>query len=48
MKLVSPHVTKYRSAVDSGPFTVERDMSCLVGNNESGNTNVSEGAPRRG
>ncbi len=40
MKLVSAHVTKYRSAEDSGRFTVEPDVTCLVGKNESGKTNI--------
>ena len=40
MKLVSSRVTYYRSVEDSGEFTVEPDVTCLVGKNESGKTNV--------
>lgn len=40
MKLVKAQVTNYRSVEDSGEFPVEADVTCLVGKNESGKTNV--------
>jgi recombinational DNA repair ATPase RecF len=40
VKLANVHVTRYRSAEDSGPFTIEPDVTCLVGKNESGKTNI--------
>jgi len=40
MRLVKAHVTYYRSVEDSEEFTVEPDVTCLVGKNESGKTNV--------
>src|SRR5262249_61550252 len=30
----------YRSVADSGEFAVEPDVTCLVGKNESGKTNI--------
>jgi hypothetical protein len=40
LKLVSTHITRYRSVEDSGPFVIEPDVTCLVGKNEGGKTNV--------
>ena len=40
MKLVSAHITRYRSVEDSEKFAVEPDVTCMVGKNESGKTNV--------
>ena len=40
MRLVKAHVTYYRSVEDSGEFEVEPDVTCLVGKNESGKTNI--------
>lgn len=40
MQLQSAHVTLYRSVEDSDEFTVEPDVTCLVGKNESGKTAV--------
>lgn len=40
MKLVNAKVTYYRSVEDSDEFTVEPDVTCLVGKNESGKTTV--------
>lgn len=40
MQLVMAHVTYYRSVEDSGEFPVEPGVTCLVGKNESGKTNV--------
>jgi hypothetical protein len=42
MLLVSARVTYYRSAEDSEEFTVEPDVTCLVGKNESGKTNIAQ------
>jgi predicted ATP-dependent endonuclease of OLD family len=42
MLLVNAHVTYYRSAEDSEEFTVEPDVTCLVGKNESGKTNIAQ------
>jgi predicted ATP-dependent endonuclease of OLD family len=42
MHLIKAHVTYYRSAEDSEEFTVEPDVTCLVGKNESGKTNVAQ------
>src|SRR6266536_1225604 len=42
MRLVKAHVTYYRSAEDSDEFAVEPDVTCLVGKNESGKTNVAQ------
>ncbi|MBP2477706.1 energy-coupling factor transporter ATP-binding protein EcfA2 [Crossiella equi] len=38
MRLVSAHVVNYRSVDDSDSFDVEKDVTCLVGKNESGKT----------
>jgi hypothetical protein len=40
VRLIDAHVTNYRSVEDSGAFTVEPDVTCLVGKNESGKTAV--------
>jgi len=40
LKLVSARVTHYRSAEATDEFAVEPDVTCLVGKNESGKTNV--------
>jgi predicted ATPase len=40
MQLQSAHVTLYRSVEDSDEFTLEPDVTCLVGKNESGKTAV--------
>ncbi len=40
MRLISAHVTNYRSVEDSDEFQVEPDVTCLVGKNESGKTAV--------
>jgi len=40
MKLVSVQITRYRSAEDSGLVGIEPDVTCLVGKNESGKTNI--------
>jgi AAA ATPase domain len=42
MLLVGARVTYYRSVEDSGEFTIERDVTCLVGKNESGKTNIAQ------
>lgn len=36
------HVTYYRSVEDSEEFTIEPDVTCLVGKNESGKTNIAQ------
>lgn len=38
MRLISAHITNYRSVEDSGQFTIEPDVTNLVGKNESGKT----------
>ncbi|MBF4996924.1 AAA family ATPase [Nocardia sp. BSTN01] len=40
MQLVDTQVTYYRSIEDSEQFVIEPDVTCLVGKNESGKTNV--------
>lgn len=40
LQLVSGRVRYYRSVADSGEFAVEPDVTCLIGKNESGKTNV--------
>jgi len=40
MRLISAHVTNYRSVEDSDEFGLEPDVTCLVGKNESGKTTV--------
>lgn len=42
MKLIKAKVTYYRSIADSEEFRVEEDVTCLVGKNESGKTNVQQ------
>lgn len=42
MQLVRAHVTHYRSVEDSGEFEIEPDVTCLVGKNESGKTNIAQ------
>lgn len=42
MQLVDARVTYYRSVEDSEEFTIERDVTCLVGKNESGKTNIAQ------
>ena len=38
MFLKSAHVKQYKSITDSGPVEFDREVSCLVGKNESGKT----------
>jgi hypothetical protein len=38
MKLVQARVTKFRNILDSGDVEIEKDITCLVGKNESGKT----------
>ena len=45
MKLVSAHVTNYRSVLDSGEFGVA-GTTCLVGKNESGKTTILQALER--
>jgi predicted ATP-dependent endonuclease of OLD family len=40
MQLIRTHTTNYRCVEDSGPVRIEPDVTCLVGKNESGKTNV--------
>ncbi|MFJ9146579.1 AAA family ATPase [Streptomyces sp. NPDC102270] len=40
MQLVSAHITDYRSVEDSDIFDIEKDVTCLVGKNESGKTTL--------
>ncbi|MFD3704673.1 AAA family ATPase [Nocardia sp. NPDC058658] len=40
MQLVNAQVTYYRSIEDSEQFDIEPDVTCLVGKNESGKTNI--------
>jgi hypothetical protein len=42
MQLASARVTNYRSVEDSDEFEVEQDVTCLVGKNESGKTNITQ------
>ena len=42
MRIMSARVTSYKSVSDSGEFTLEPDVTCLVGKNESGKTAVLE------
>jgi energy-coupling factor transporter ATP-binding protein EcfA2 len=42
MQLVNARVTYYRSAEDSEEWAVEPDVTCLVGKNESGKTNLAQ------
>ena len=45
MKLVSAHVTNYRSVLDSGEFSLG-GTTCLVGKNESGKTTILQALER--
>ncbi len=38
MKLAQVQVRKFRNIIDSGPFEIQPDITCLVGKNESGKT----------
>ncbi|MEU5045941.1 ATP-dependent nuclease [Streptomyces griseorubiginosus] len=40
MQLIRARITDYRSVEDSEIFDVEKDVTCLVGKNESGKTNL--------
>ncbi len=40
MQLIRARITDYRSVEDSGMFDVEKDVTCLVGKNESGKTTL--------
>jgi predicted ATP-dependent endonuclease of OLD family len=40
MKLVRAQVQNFRSVEDSGVFTVDGEITCLVGKNESGKTSL--------
>jgi hypothetical protein len=42
VKIVSARVTTYKSVTDSGEFSLQPDVTCLVGKNESGKTAVLE------
>lgn len=42
MKITAAQVTSYQSVTDSGEFSLEPDVTCLVGKNESGKTAVLE------
>ncbi len=42
MRLIGAHITNYRSVEDSEEFTIEPDVTCLVGKNESGKTAVQQ------
>jgi predicted ATPase len=42
MQLREFRVEKYRNILDSSPIAVEKDVTCLVGKNESGKTNLLE------
>lgn len=46
MRLISAHVTNYRSVEDSDEFAIEPDVTCLVGKNESGKTAVLQAVYR--
>jgi predicted ATPase len=46
LKLVSAQITRYRSVEDSEKFAVEPGVTCLVGKNESGKTNVLQALSR--
>lgn len=46
MRLVNAHVSNYRSVEDSDEITVEPDVTCLVGKNESGKTAVLKALSR--
>ncbi len=42
MKLIKEKVTYCRSIGDSEKFRIEDDLTCLIGKNESGKTNVQK------
>lgn len=42
MKLTSVRVRRFRNIIDSTPITVQGDVTCLVGKNESGKTAILE------
>lgn len=42
MILKTAHVTKYKCISDSTPFTLDKDVTCLVGKNEAGKTAILE------
>jgi predicted ATP-dependent endonuclease of OLD family len=42
MKIITCRVTSYKSATDTREFSLEPDVTCLVGKNESGKTAVLE------
>ena len=42
MQLIGAHITNYRSVEDSEKFTIEADVTCLVGKNEGGKTAVQQ------
>ncbi|WDF35211.1 AAA family ATPase (plasmid) [Arthrobacter agilis] len=43
MQLITANLRRYRSIEDGSEFTVEPDVTCLVGKNESGKTAVLQG-----
>ncbi len=45
MKLISAHVTNYRSILDSGEFRID-PVTCLVGKNEAGKTAILQALER--
>ncbi|MEV6524415.1 AAA family ATPase [Longispora sp. NPDC051575] len=46
MRLINARITSYRSVEDSEEFTVEPNVTCLVGKNESGKTTVLQALHR--
>ncbi|HEX8876531.1 MAG TPA: AAA family ATPase [Phycisphaerales bacterium] len=42
MILKTAHVTKYKCVKDSTEFTIDKDVTCLVGKNEAGKTTILE------
>jgi predicted ATP-dependent endonuclease of OLD family len=42
MILKTAHVTKYKCVKDSTEFTIDKDVTCLVGKNEAGKTAILE------
>src|SRR5690348_15251524 len=42
MRLTSVRVRRFRNILDSNPVTVQGDVTCLVGKNESGKTAILE------
>ena len=42
MRLISAHVTDFKSINDAGSTEIEKDVTCLVGKNESGKTSFLE------